>query len=101
MSRTRNAYKFKWWHGVIGLVGLSMVLGTVQAVAADRGPSSTRRGTYRGYEIEIYPGNVGWGWDVFDSAGNHVGGASALTSSSAWTAGQRFIDQQLSGAIGP
>lgn len=99
MSRTRNAYKFKWWHGALGLVGLSMVLGTVQAVAADRGPSSSRRGTYLGYEIEIYPGNVGWGWDAYDPRGNLVQSGSSLTSSSAWSEAQRYVDRVTSGGF--
>lgn len=43
-------YRFKWWHGLLGLVGLGMVAGTVKAIAAPKGQSVSQ---YRGFQIVI------------------------------------------------
>lgn len=105
MHKRRNKYAFRWWHGLLGLIGLSMVLGTVQAVAAGRqGNGSTRTGTYRNYTIEVGPStsSAGWWWVVRDAFGQQVEVGDAVTSGAAWSAAQRYIDWFLNiDAAGP
>jgi hypothetical protein len=87
--KTRNKYDFKWWHGVLGLIGLSMVLGTVQALArADRQPPML--GTT--YEVRVRPSGFGFAWDIVDSAGNVVETGVAMTESEARGLAQEWID---------
>jgi hypothetical protein len=95
-KRTRNRYQFKCWHGVIGLVGLSMVLGAVRALAAGPG-ADARRGSYRNYFIEIADGGpAGWSWIVRDAFGNEIErGGGAVSAGAAWSSGQAFIDDYV------
>jgi hypothetical protein len=91
IKRKRNRYQFKWWHGVLGLVGLSMVLGTVQALAADGG-GGPARGSYRNYFVEIRPSGVGYHWSVVDQNGEQLSSGAEPTSGAAYSAAQRYID---------
>lgn len=56
MARRRN-YTFKWWHGVLGLLGLSVVAGTVKAVAGENRRREEGPYTFveRGLTVEIAP----------------------------------------------
>lgn len=100
MKRRNKKYQFKWWHGALGLVGLSMVLGTVRAVAADRrnGPP-TASGSYRNYIIELQGALGGWSWRVVDQFGEEVGRGDAETSAAAYSAAQNYVDWYVDGAL--
>ena len=87
-TRTRNKYDFKWWHGVLGLIGLSMVLGTVQALARpDRQPMLGG-----GFEIHVRPSGAGYAWEVRDAAGNVYERGVAMLETEAHDLAQEWID---------
>ena len=92
--KRRNKYDFKWWHGVLGLIGASMVLGTVRAVAANTPTVTT--GSYRNYLIELQRGTVGgWGWRVYDQNREEIGEGQELLRTVAYSKAQDFIDWYL------
>jgi hypothetical protein len=59
-------YRFKWWHGVLGLMGLGMVAGTVKAIAAPAGQSVSN---YRGLQVVIAETGAGYYWSAQQVSG--------------------------------
>lgn len=96
MSARRNKYAFKWWHGVMGLVGLSMVLGTIRAVSA-KGPMELPPGgaSYRNHVIVLREGDGGVAWSVLDPSGAELENGFSLNSSMAFTEAKRFVDSYI------
>jgi hypothetical protein len=94
--KRRNKYDFKWWHGLMGLVGLSMVLGTIRAVSTGGTMSLPPGGaSYRNHVIVLREGEGGVAWTVLDPNGAELETGFSLTSSMAFTEAKRFVDSYI------
>jgi hypothetical protein len=79
-------YRFKWWHGLLGLMGLSMVLGTVRTVTGSR-PQYTIR------VVLDDPGayDMLYRWEVLDAAGTVVANGTHWSESIAWSNAEEAV----------
>lgn len=91
----RNKYEFKWWHGVLGLIGLSMVLGTARSMRAPQ-PTST-------WTTRVYPfGYSGYPWEVdgpVPATGIKSTEQEAIDAAQAWIESHAHRNPMQAGAL--
>jgi hypothetical protein len=99
MKRTRN-YNFKWWHGMLGLVGLSMVLGAARGARAASQPAEPMDEAhydYRGTNIVVEPSleQPGYVASIFSMSGTRLQWSVLGTLESAKRWAERWVDQYI------
>lgn len=99
MKRTRNKYDFKWWHGVLGLLGLSMVITAVRgrsAAALEPDPDRSNY-PYRGTTIVVEPSRnqPGYVVEVFAISGERLQWSVRGTVLSAQQWAEAWVDRYI------